>query len=97
MMHCFRMVSSKNHCRVLAKASSSVLLVSSVLDSYEDLFKTEPLQIGSRQAKKCLRTCAKCSASDHPAHAQSIIRAFAVHSYILYTPMILFADREDPD
>ena len=36
-----------------------------------------------RQAKKCLWTCAKCAESDHPAHAQNIIRAFAIHSYIL--------------
>ena len=35
--------------------------------------------------------------SDHSAHAQSIIRAFALHSYILKYPMILFADSEGPD
>ena len=35
---------------------------------------------GPRQAKKCLPTCTKYAGSDH---AQSIIRAFALHSYIL--------------
>ena len=50
-----------------------------------------------RQAKKCLRTCAKYANSDHPAHAQSIIRAFALHSYIPRYPMKLLADREGPD
>ena len=34
--------------------------------------------------------------SDHPAHAQSIIRAFAFHSYIHKYPMILLADSEGP-
>ena len=38
---------------------------------------------GPRQAKKCLRTCAKSADSDHPVHAQNCIRAFALHSYIL--------------
>ena len=32
---------------------------------------------GPRQAKNCLRTCAKSAGSHHPAHAQSITRAFA--------------------
>ena len=32
---------------------------------------------GLCQAKKCLRTCTKWADSDHPAHAQTIIRAFA--------------------
>ena len=40
---------------------------------------------------------AKNAHSDHPAHAQSIIRAFALHSYILKYPMILLADSEGPD
>ena len=35
------------------------------------------------QAKTYLRTCAKCAGSDHLAHAQRIIRAFAIHSQIL--------------
>ena len=52
---------------------------------------------GPRQAKKCLQTCEKCADSDPPAHAQSIIRAFAFHSYILWYPMILLADSEGPD
>ena len=36
-----------------------------------------------RQAKTCLQTCTKCADSEYPAHAQSIIRAFASHSNIL--------------
>ena len=32
-----------------------------------------------RQAKKCLRACAKCVDSHYPAHAQSLIRAFVFH------------------
>ena len=39
--------------------------------------------IRPRQAKMFLRIWAKCADSDHLAHAQSIIRAFAPHSYIL--------------
>ena len=50
---------------------------------------------GPRQAKMCLRTGAKCADSDHPAHTQSNIRAFALHSYILWYPMILIQDNED--
>ena len=49
------------------------------------------------RAKKCIRTCAKCADSDHPAHAQSIIRAFVLNSYNLRYPMILLADSEGPD
>ena len=45
----------------------------------------------------CLRTCAKCADSDRPAHAQSIIKAFALHLYILQCSMILLADSEGPD
>ena len=52
---------------------------------------------GPGQAKKCLRTCAKYADSDHPAHAQSIVRALALHSYILWCPMILLADSAGPD
>ena len=33
---------------------------------------------GSRQAKKCLRVCAKYADSRHPAHSQSLSRAFAL-------------------
>ena len=47
-----------------------------------------------RQVKKCLQTCAICAESDHPAHAQSIIRAFAIHSYILLNSIILLTDSE---
>ena len=32
-------------------------------------------------SENVLWTCAKCSDSNHPAHAQSIIKAFALHSY----------------
>ena len=35
--------------------------------------------------------------SDHPAHVQSITRAFALHSCILQYPMILLADSECSD
>ena len=37
--------------------------------------------------------------SDHPAQAQSNIRAFALHLYIprMWYPIILFADSEGPD
>ena len=38
---------------------------------------------GPRQTKKCTRTCAICTDSFHPAHAQNTIRAFALYSYIL--------------
>ena len=37
--------------------------------------------------EKCLRTCAKCADLDHPAHAQSIIRAFALYPYFLMIPL----------
>ena len=46
---------------------------------------------------KCLQTCTKCADSDHPAHAQSIIRVFTLDSYILQYPMIPLADTEGPD
>ena len=52
---------------------------------------------GPGQGKKCPRACAKCSYSDDLVHAQSIIRAFALHSHILQYPMILLADSEGPD
>ena len=47
--------------------------------------------------QKCLQTCAKCLDSDHLAHVQSIMQAFALHSYILKHPMILLADSEGSD
>ena len=34
---------------------------------------------GPRQAKRCLRACAKCTDQIHPTHAQSLIRAFVFH------------------
>ena len=46
-----------------------------------------------RPAKKCFRACSKCAES-HPAHAQSLIRAFPPR---LKYPMILFADSEGPN
>ena len=49
---------------------------------------------GLHQTKKCLRTCTKYADSDHHTHVQSIIRAFALHSYIQQYPMILLADSE---
>ena len=53
---------------------------------------------GPGQAKKCLWTCTKWADSDHPAHAQSMIWAFALQSYILYNPMIwLISDSKSPD
>ena len=52
---------------------------------------------GPRKALMCLPTCAKCTDSDHPAHAQSITWAIALHSYILSCPMILLVDTEGPD
>ena len=52
---------------------------------------------GPRQAKKRLRTCAKCTDSDHPAHAQNAIRAFSLHTCILLHPMNLLADSEGLD
>ena len=52
---------------------------------------------GRRQAEKCFQTCAKRADSDHPAHAQSLIRAFVLHWYILLYPMILLADCEGAD
>ena len=39
----------------------------------------------------------KMGDSDHPAHAQSIIRVFAVHSFFLWYPVIMLADSEGPD
>ena len=44
------------------------------------------------QAKKSFRSLTKCADSDHPAHAQGIIRAFAHDSYILLYPVILLTD-----
>ena len=41
------------------------------------------IQYGLRQAKTCLRACAKCANSHNPARAQGLIRAFALQSYIL--------------
>ena len=50
-----------------------------------------------RQAKKCLRICAKRTDSDHSAHALSIIGAFSLHINILEYPMFLLANSEGSD
>ena len=42
--------------------------------------------------KKCLRACAQCADSHHPAPTQNIIRAFTFRLYIMRYPMILLAD-----
>ena len=52
--------------------------------------------VRAASSKKCHRTYTKYSDSDQPAHAQSIIRAFALHSYILYL-VILLPESEGPD
>ena len=39
--------------------------------------------IGPRQAKTCLRPCAKYADSDHPVYSKSIIRAFTRHTRFL--------------
>ena len=52
--------------------------------------------IWAASSKKCLRTCAKWADSDHCAHAKNIIRAIALHSYILHYPMALYAISEGP-
>ena len=61
--------------------------------SYTDIMMSTTL-FGSRQAQKCFRACAKCADSDHPAHAQSITRTFALH--IFYSSHLV-ADNEGPD
>ena len=45
-------------------------------------WKLHTVILGPCQAKKYHRICVKCADPDHPAHAQSIIRAFALHLYI---------------
>ena len=37
------------------------------------------MSIGPRRAKKSLQKCAKCADLEHSAHAQRIIRAFALY------------------
>ena len=59
------------------------------------VFGKQSLQNWPRHAKTC-SGIAKCADSDHTAHAQCIIRAFALHSYILYQ-MIRLVDSEGPD
>ena len=57
---------------------------------------------GPHQAKKYLQTCTKCprtkcADSNHHAHAQSIIQAFALPSYILKYLTIMLVDSEGTD
>ena len=40
--------------------------------------KSKTIRAASRE-KKCIRTCAKYTRSDNPAHAQKLIRAFLIH------------------
>ena len=52
---------------------------------YITIVYLDRFQIGTAQAKKCLRACAKCADSHHPAHAQSPIRAITsslIHSAV---------------
>ena len=46
--------------------------------------------------KTWFRACAKCTCSDHPAHAQIISRVFAFRSYIFHSSIMLLADSEGP-
>ena len=55
------------------------------------------LLCGTHQAKKGLPACAKCADSKHPAHAQNLIREFALYCNILQCPIILSADSEGLD
>ena len=48
-------------------------------------------------SEKCLQTRVKYADSDHPTHAQSIIQAFALRSYILYYSKILLVESECPE
>ena len=60
---------------------------------------TKPIY-GQRQAKMCLRACAKCTDSDLSracAKMQSLIQAVALHCNALLYPRILFVDSECPD
>ena len=64
---------------------------------WSHVYLAHPLSFKWAASKTCLRICAKCIFSDHPVYAQNIIRAFALHSYILLHPIILLANSEDPD
>ena len=44
------------------------------------IFQVTVHQLSRAVGEKCLRTCANRACSDHPAHVQSIIRAFALNS-----------------
>ena len=75
-------------------AYSSNMITLFTLNIHTPLFLTI---FGMCQAKQYRQTFAKCTDLDHPAYAQSIIWAFALHSYILKYPMILLVDSQGPD
>ena len=68
-----------NNFAVLSKDTTVCRAADSMTDTFET-FSNGPCQSLLEQyiKNKSLRTCA-----DHPAHAQSVFRAFALHSYIL--------------
>ena len=80
---------SHNYHQILLLNNSSLVRKISLSKSKPNhdkssLFKSKqhtcmPRSCGPCHAKTCLRTCTQCADSDHPA--QSIIRAFALHSY----------------
>ena len=47
------------------------------------LFYGLSVNIGLHQVEKCHRASSKCADSHHPVHAQGLIQALALHSYIL--------------
>ena len=51
---------------------------------------------GLRQANKSLWTSTKSTDLDHPAHMQSIIWTFALHSYILYRQWFCWGTAKAP-
>ena len=53
--------------------------------------------MGCLKRNSAIENVPQSADSDHPAHAQSIIHASALDSYILQYPMILLADSEGPD
>ena len=50
-----------------------------------------------RQAKRYFKHAQNAQIYIHPTHAQSRIRLFALHWYILWCLTILLVDNEDPD
>ena len=53
--------------------------------------------LGRVKQNSTFKHAKKCPDSNHPAHVQSIIWAFALHPYILWYPMILLVDSKGPD